>query len=225
VDVLGIVNITVAAIAVTLSLIALNSSRRQQRFDAILRVEEFLLQQDVVNGRRLLYESTRQEKLPEEQEDIHKMIQAMARFDSAAILVKNRLVPKSWMLETWHLALRELQPGIQRLIEYQYDNWKIPNPWPTLTKLIEEAREFKCHQEGCCRSDSAEAQRPSSSGLAAVRAAATSAVERFLIRSPRRRGLRASSQIAMPAVLSGSGRRSPRSTTSSGTRRARPSDP
>jgi hypothetical protein len=43
----------------------------------------------------------------------------------------------------------------------------------------------------------------------------------FLIRSVRRRGLRASCQIAMPAVLSGRGRGSPWSTTSSRTRRAR----
>jgi hypothetical protein len=70
VDVLGIVNITVAAIAVTLSLIALNSSRRQQRFDAILRVEDFLLQDDVIHGRRLLYESSQRGELPADQEDI-----------------------------------------------------------------------------------------------------------------------------------------------------------
>jgi hypothetical protein len=149
VNVLGIVNITVAVIAVTLSLIALNSSRRQQRFDAILRVEEFLLQENVVYGRRLLYESTRRGKLPAKREDIHDMVQAITRFDSAAILVKNGLVPKSWMLETWHLALRELHPGVLLLINYQRDNWGIPNPWPTLTKLIEEARKFKCPEE-CC---------------------------------------------------------------------------
>src|SRR5262249_15254601 len=45
--------------------------------------------------------------------------------------------------------------------------------------------------------------------------------DRFLIRSPPRRSLRASSQVTMPAVLSGSGRLNPRSTTSSGTLRAR----
>ena len=47
----------------------------------------------------------------------------------------------------------------------------------------------------------------------------------FRVRSPWRADLRAPSQVAMPPVLSGSGRRSPRSTTSSGTRRARPSNP
>jgi hypothetical protein len=49
----------------------------------------------------------------------------------------------------------------------------------------------------------------------------------FRVRSPPRLGSRASSQVAMPAVLSGSDRDNPRPTTSSGTRGARPapSDP
>jgi hypothetical protein len=168
VNVLAIVNITVAVIAVTLSLIALNSSRRQQRFDAILRVEEFLLQENVVHGRRLLYESTRRGKLPAKREDIHNMVRAIT---SAAILVKNGLVPKSWMLETWHLALRELHPGVLLLINYQRDNWGISNPWPTLTKLIEEARKFRCPEE-CCQ--------------AAMLAAVNDAAKRFPIRLSRR---------------------------------------
>jgi len=185
VDVLSIVNITVAAIAVTLSLIALNSSRRQQRFDAILRVDEFLLQEDAIHGRRLLYESIRRGKLPAKQEAIHNMIRSITRFDSAAILVRNGLVPKSWMLDTWHLALRGLQPGVLRLIEYQRDNWGIPNPWPTLSKLIEEAVEFRC-PEACCSSDPTEAQWPSSSNPAPVSGAVTGAVKRFLVRLSRR---------------------------------------
>jgi len=45
--------------------------------------------------------------------------------------------------------------------------------------------------------------------------------DRFRARSPRRAGSFASSLVAVPAVLSGSGRDNPRSTTSSGTRRAR----
>jgi hypothetical protein len=157
VDVLGIVNITVAAIAVTLSLFALNSSRRQQRFDAILRIEDYLLQGDVVHGRRLLYESSRRGKLPADKEEIHNMVRAITRFDSAAILVKGGLVPKSWMLETWHLALQGLHPGLLLVLKYQRDNWGTGNTWPTLTKLIEEAREFKC-EEICCRSDPEEVQ-------------------------------------------------------------------
>jgi hypothetical protein len=150
VDALGIVNITVAVIAVTLSLIALNSSRQQQRFDAILRVDDFLLQDDVINGRRLLYESALRGKLPENQEEIHRMFRALTRFDSAAILVKSGLVPKRWMLETWHPALQRIHPGLLLLVDYGRQNWALGNPWPTLTKLIEEARRFKC-QEDCCR--------------------------------------------------------------------------
>jgi len=157
VDVLGIVNITVAAIAVTLSLVALNSTRRQQRFDAILRVEDFLLQEDVIHGRRLLYESSQRGELPTNQEDIHNMVRAITRFDSAAILVRSGLVPKRWMLETWHPALRDLHAGVLLIIDYQRRNWWTANPWPTLTKLIEEARRFKC-QEVCCSSDLGEAQ-------------------------------------------------------------------
>jgi hypothetical protein len=106
------VNITVAAIAVTISLVALTSARRQQRFDAILRVEDFLHQQDVIHGRRLLYESSQGGKLPENEEDIHNMFRALTRFDTAATLVRNKMVPKRWMLETWHLALRELNGGV-----------------------------------------------------------------------------------------------------------------
>lgn len=162
-DVLGIVNITVAAIAVTLSLIALNSTRRQQRFDAIVRVDDFLLQEDVVHGRRLLYESSKRGKLPEDKEDIHTMFRAITRFDSAAILVKSGLVPKRWMLETWHTALRDLHTGFGLMIDYARHNWRTTNPWPTLTKLIEEARTFKC-QEVCCRSDPEEAQTAQKNG-------------------------------------------------------------
>jgi hypothetical protein len=157
VDVLGIVNITVAAIAVTLSLVALNSTRRQQRFDAILRVEDFLLQEDVIHGRRLLYEASERGKLPASEEDIHNMVRAITRFDSAAILVKSGLVPKRWMLETWHPALRDLHAGVLLIIDYQRHNWPTANPWPTLTRLIEEARTFKC-QEVCCGSDPWDAQ-------------------------------------------------------------------
>jgi hypothetical protein len=47
----------------------------------------------------------------------------------------------------------------------------------------------------------------------------------FLIRSPQQPGSRAPSQVATPVVLSGSDRRIPRSMITSGTRRARPSDP
>jgi hypothetical protein len=157
VDALGIINITVALIAVTLSLVALNSSRRQQRFDAILRVDDYLLQDDIVHGRRLLYESSRRGKLLENEEEIHTMFRALTRFDSAAILVKSGLVPKRWMLETWHPALRLLRPALLLMIDYSHHNWGTGNNWPALTKLVEEAREFKC-QEDCCRSDLEEAR-------------------------------------------------------------------
>ena|SRR5438876_745310 len=145
-------NITVAAIAVTISLIALTSTRRQQRFDAILRVEDILQQQDVIHGRRLLYESSQRGKLPANEEDIHNMFRALTRFDTAATLVRSGLVPKGWMLETWHLALRELHGGFLFMI----NRWKA-NYWPDLTELIEEARKFKC-KKVCCNSDLEEAQ-------------------------------------------------------------------
>ena len=157
VDALGIINITVALIAVTLSLVALNSSRRQQRFDAILRVDDYLLQDDIVHGRRLLYESLRRGKLQENEEEIHTMFRALTRFDSAAILVKSGLVPKRWMLETWPPALRLLRPALLLMIDYSHHNWGTGNNWPALTKLVEEAREFKC-QEDCCRSGLEEAR-------------------------------------------------------------------
>jgi hypothetical protein len=152
VDTLSVVNITVAAIAVTISLIALMFARRQQRFDAILQVEDFLHQQDAVHGRRLLYESSQRGELSANEEDIHNMFRALTRFDTAATLVRNRLVPKWWMLETWHLGLRELHGGLLLMI-----NWQKVNYWPDLTELIEEARKFEC-KKVCCNSDLEEAQ-------------------------------------------------------------------
>jgi len=151
------VNITVAAIAVTISLIALTSTRRQQRFDAVLRVEDFLHQQDVIHGRRLLYESSQRGKLPENEEDIHNMFRALTRFDTAATLVRSGLVPKRWMLETWHLALRELDVGFRLMVKYQRHDWRTANYWPDLTDLIEEARKFKC-KKVCCSRNLEEAQ-------------------------------------------------------------------
>jgi hypothetical protein len=157
VDILSIVNITVAAVAVTISVSALTAARRQQRFDAILRVEDFLQQEDAIHGRRLLYESAQRGKLSANEEDIHNMFRAITRFDTAATLVRSGLVPKRWMLETWHRALQELHGGLLLLIDYQRHNWRQPNLWPNLTDLIEEALKFKCERI-CCNSDLEEAR-------------------------------------------------------------------
>jgi hypothetical protein len=64
VDITNIVSIAVAALAVAISLIALLTARQHQRFDAILRIEDFMRQEAAIEGRRLLYEASRQGTTP-----------------------------------------------------------------------------------------------------------------------------------------------------------------
>ncbi|GIH09151.1 hypothetical protein Rhe02_72180 [Rhizocola hellebori] len=144
-----ILNISIAALAVILSLVTVLIGRRQRQLDALMKVQDLLLGTDVQEGRRLLYQATREGELPADQARFDLANRALANFNTVAILVRRRVVPRNWLLEDWHHTLRQMRVGYDSVVAYWRRNAGSPNYWFDLGWLISAAEAYQS-KLACC---------------------------------------------------------------------------
>jgi hypothetical protein len=141
-----------ALIAISLSFLTLRSSRQQQRYNAYVRAEEFLLQADQQAGRSRIYAAERAGRLPAEGPDYDAILRALGGFNTVARLARRGALPRDWLLEEWHHHLRGMRLVFDSALA-QRARWHQFHPWVELDELISDAGSFVSNR-ACCRGPS-----------------------------------------------------------------------
>jgi hypothetical protein len=111
-----ILSISIAGIAVVLSFVTVILGRRERQLDAFAKIQELLLDRDAQEGRRILYQASRDGVLPADQTRFDLANRAVANFNTVAILVRHKVIPRQWLLEDWHHTLRQMRVGYDSIV-------------------------------------------------------------------------------------------------------------
>ena len=149
-DLLGIV---IATVAVILSLVTVLTQRRQQQRDAFRQIQDVLMSPEVQRGRRLIIEiSLGKRSLPEKSSpDDYLLSRIMGIYDTLAMYVRRRVVPRSWVLDMWHHPLTGMRPAAEQLARRHVEGGFDWTPWPELWPLLDEAARYRSSL-ACCSS-------------------------------------------------------------------------
>ena len=139
----SLLSLFISAIAISLTLYTVIQSRNERRADTYFKVQEFLMQPDVHEGRVILYAANSTGDLPaHDAEQMAKVYRALAAMNTTASLAYRGAVPIVWVLDFWHHNLREMQPGYELAVKSR-ESWR-PMPWPDLKRFISDAQNYQC---------------------------------------------------------------------------------
>ena len=148
-----LIGIGLAAIAIILSMYTALISRRQQRLDAFLRIQEQMFHTEMRRGRRRVYQFVVTGTLPAvDSPEFGQSIRALGLFDMLAMYVRRGIVPRDWVLDCWHRRLVELRPGYEQMIELRQHWHPTWQPWSDLKDLMNWADRYRCTR-ACCVPD------------------------------------------------------------------------
>ncbi len=147
----NLLSLVIATVAVALSLVTVLSQKRQQQREAYRGIYETLTSQDLHRGRWLLIEISRTSRLPEElSPDFLLINRTLGWFDTLAMYVQRRVVPRRWVLGVWHHPLRDMRTGalvVARDHLARQQGWA---PWPHLWPLLDQAVRYRSSLP-CCQ--------------------------------------------------------------------------
>jgi hypothetical protein len=154
-DLLSVLGIVIAAIAVGVSFATVLLGRRQRRQDMFIRVQEMLADEKMQTGRWLLYQGAVTENRVVRGTPEGGLVYRTIRVHSTvAMYVRRGLVPRQWVLEAWHHSLRNMRPGLTTYVAQQEDaavRWYVASE---LMGLIEMAERYRSSL-ACCRNEAA----------------------------------------------------------------------
>jgi hypothetical protein len=164
VDWQSVLSLGVAFAAVVLSSLALWEARGQQRRDAFVRTQEFLLAADLQEGRRAIFAADRAGSLPQDDGQLDLIMRALGSFNTVAELCRLGAVKRDWVLDGWHHHLRNMRLVFESALAVRAE-WHDFNPWADLDQLIRDAEHYASSRP-CCRGPSlSERARQSSYSL------------------------------------------------------------
>jgi hypothetical protein len=141
--------ISIAFLAIIVSLVTVLISRRQQQASSYLAVQELMLNDELQRGRLLIYEVGMSGKLPPiGTADYYRMVRALAIFDLMGAYARKGIIQRNWVLDYWHPRLQVLRPGYE-LVNFRDDGPYPSHGRPDLLDLIERAERFHCNRQ-CC---------------------------------------------------------------------------
>lgn len=143
------VNLAIALLALLLSLLALKSARNQQRRDAFVRTQEFLLATDLQAGRRQIFAADRAGVLPADDDALELIFRAFGAFNTVAEMSRRGAIEEDWVLDAWHHHLREMRRVFESVLAYRAQ-WHDFNPWSDLDHLIGAAENYESNKD-CCQ--------------------------------------------------------------------------
>jgi hypothetical protein len=142
----------IATLAIVLSLVTVLLQRRHQQRDTYRQVYETLMSESLHRGRWLLFGISATGELPEDPEDLRLVYRTLGTFDSLAMYVRHRVVPRSWVMDVWHHPLREMRAGVDHVQAADRHRGGAPQAvlWPQLRQLLDEAETYRSDL-ACCR--------------------------------------------------------------------------
>jgi hypothetical protein len=148
-DWLAVLNLCLAALAFTLSGVALVTTRRDRRLDGFIKVEEYLTSERHQLGRRYIYGARERGVLPDEHgEEFGLMLQAFGAMNAVARWSRIGLVDRQAIVDEWHHQLRGMRTVYESVLSVR-SAWHQYNPWPDLDDLIGAAEAFTGDRQ-CC---------------------------------------------------------------------------
>ena len=149
-----LIAITIAALAVVVSLLTVILQRRQGQRAAYREIYTTLMSEDLHRGRFLIKDFPKAEDIPNNESDSRLIYRTLGVFDNLAMFARQRVVPRRWVLEVWHHPLKDMHKGAniirQKAIETK-DSGAI-SPWPQLWILLDKAQSYHSTLP-CCPPD------------------------------------------------------------------------
>ena len=144
-----LIAITIALVAVILSLVTVLVQRRQQRRNAFQQIHDVLMSPEHQRGRWLMWDIADTGRLPDQgTPDYYLINRTLGMLDILARYTRHGVVPRRWVLETWHHPLQQMAAAVTLLVDERVavGHWR---PWPQLGWLIRAAQTYRS-TEGCC---------------------------------------------------------------------------
>jgi len=146
-----LIAIVVAAVAVALSLTTVIIQRRQQQRDAYRQIQDVLMSEEIQRGRWMIIAIGLGDlPFPERYStDFYLLNRTLGIYDTLAMYVRRKVVPRTWVLDMWHHPLHHMRPGAEKLARRHRELGLAWTPWPELWPLLEQAENYRT-APGCC---------------------------------------------------------------------------
>jgi hypothetical protein len=148
-----LVAIVVATVAVILSLVTVVVQKRQQQRDAFRQIQDVLMSPDLQRGRWLIIEISRGKRgLPDQfSPEFYLLNRTLGMYDTLAMYVRRRVVPRRWVLDMWHHPLAGMRGAARQLARHHQEADLGWTPWPELWSFLDEAARYRSSLI-CCTS-------------------------------------------------------------------------
>jgi hypothetical protein len=147
----NLLSLIIATLAVGLSLTTAVLQRRQQQREAYRGIYEALMSEELQRGRLLVSEISRPGDLPEDRSpDSYLIFRTLGWFDTLAMYHQRRVVPRQWVMEVWHHALRDISIGARVMLNERLKRGQDYAPWQHLWPLLDNAAHYQSRGL-CCR--------------------------------------------------------------------------
>lgn len=145
------IGIALALVGLLVTAYTVRTARAVQRRDAFMRIHEVLLQPDIQEGRRLLFQIRSQEDVPPPDTEAYRMInRSLALYDTLGQYIRCGQVDRRQAMDAWHHSLRDIAEPARIFIENRESahrsRWQA---WPWLRSLLKESETYRS-RAGCC---------------------------------------------------------------------------
>jgi hypothetical protein len=146
-----LIAVSIAALAVVLSLITVVLQRRQQQRAAYREIYSTLMSDELHRGRWMINRISRPEHIPKDKLDYRLVYRTLGVFDNLAMYERQRVIPRKWVLDVWHHPLHDMYTGAS-VIRCDAEKDGAVSPWPQLWTLFDQAAAYRSSL-ACCRPD------------------------------------------------------------------------
>jgi type II secretory pathway pseudopilin PulG len=139
-----LVAIAIATVAVILSLVTVIIQKRQQQREAFRQIQDALMSAELQRGRWLIIEiSVGKRSLPEQfSPEFYLLNRTLGMYDTLAMYVRRRVVPRRWVLDMWHHPLAGMRTAARQLARRHQEDDLGWTPWPELWSLMDQAARY-----------------------------------------------------------------------------------
>jgi hypothetical protein len=146
-----LIAVSIAALAVVLSLITVVLQRRQQQRAAYREIYSTLMSDELHRGRWMINRISRPEHIPKDKLDYRLVYRALGVFDNLAMYERQGVVPRRWVLDVWHHPLNDMYKGAS-VVRSEAEKSGAISPWPQLWTLFDQAAAYRSSL-ACCQPD------------------------------------------------------------------------
>jgi hypothetical protein len=148
-----LVAVAIATVAVILSLFTVVVQKRQQQRDAFRQMQDVLRSAELQRGRgRIIEISQGRRSFPDQlSPEFYLLNRTLGMYDTLAMYVRRRVVPRRWVLDMWHHSLAGMRTAAMQLARSHQEGDLGWTPWPELWSLLDEADRYRSSLI-CCTS-------------------------------------------------------------------------